>query len=222
MSCCARCELEDELRRVGASPLLARGGVELYCGLFDRAALGRMLDEATSQPARLDVVDPDAVDDEQVRGGRPGRRIRSVPGGPLQQALFAAPRLAAFIAGEVGAPVRPCGAQASYSIYLGDGSHLGIHRDVIGCDAALVTCLHDDAPRDDDGALDVWFDDALTSLGMLRAEPDARRTRIALGPAETMLIHGGVLPHRVPPLHAPRARIVSLMCFEIVNSEATA
>ena len=211
-----RFALEHELRRVAASPLLARGGVALYRGLFEPGALGRLLDEAITGPARLDVV-ADIADTEQVRGGRPDRRIRSIAGGALQCALFASPRLAAFVSGEVKSPVRPCGAQASYTIYRGDGSHLGIHRDVLGCDVALVTCLHDDAALEGGGALDVWFDDATTPLGVVRANPDVGRTRVALGTGDSMLIHGGVLPHRVPAMRTPRTRVVSLMCFEIVT-----
>ncbi len=214
----ARDQLATEWRRVQASPLLGRGGVDRDRGLIDRRLLGRLLDEARSATPRLDVVtDADHQDTEQVRGGCPRRRLRSIAGGPVQSALFADPALAAFVSGEVGAPARPCGSQASFTWYRGDGSHLGIHRDIVGCDVALITCVDDDAPDADGGALDVWLDDGLTPLDILRADPDRGRTRIPLAAGDSMLIHGGVLPHRVPALHGRRSRIVSLMCFEIVG-----
>jgi len=214
--CYPRCELETELRRVGSSPLLAGSGLEIYEGLLLSSTLGQLLDEALSGSRRHDFL-PGGCDFERVRGGTPARAIQSVAGGPVQDALFVSRALSTFVAQQVRAPIRPHGMRASYSIYAGEGAHLGIHRDVRGCDVALITCLHDSEPNAQGGAIDVWFDQAATPLNEVRDSCDVGYIRLALQPGQTMLMHGGVLPHRIPPLCGDRVRIVSLMCFEIVQ-----
>ena len=129
------------------------------------------------------------------------------PGGPLQQGLYAHPQLIALVAGYAGSPVRPCGTQASYSLY----------RDVVGCDLALITCLYDNHPGATGGSTEIWFEEGLTPLQHLRQGAGNGPTRLALLPGQTMLLHGGVLPHRILPTEAGRLRIVSLMCFEMLT-----
>ena len=216
MICCPRCELETELRRVGSSPLLAGGGVGIYEGLFLPSTLGKLLDEALSGSQRHDFL-PDGYDSERVRGGTPARAIQSVAGGPVQDALFGSHALSAFVAQQVQALIRPHGMRASYSIYAGEGAHLGVHRDVLGCDVALITCLYDSEADAQGGAIDVWFDQAATPLDEVRDSCEVGYTRLALQRGQTMLMHGGVLPHRIPALRGHRVRIVSLMCFEMVR-----
>ncbi|MDP2008114.1 MAG: hypothetical protein Q8K45_20790 [Rubrivivax sp.] len=199
------------------SPLLRSGGVAVLEGLFDPATTQGLWQEALHGPRREDEC-PAGADDEQVRGGTPARRLLSVEGGPLQESLFGHPEVAALLARQVGSPVRPCGLRATYSIYHRKGAHLDVHRDVVGCDLALIACLHDSQPDAEGGATDVWLDDALTPLGRLREGGGSAPTRVALRPGQAMLLHGGVLPHRIRPLEAGRLRVVSLMCFEILGA----
>lgn len=216
MSCCPTCELKSELARVCGSPLLAQGGYATYRGLFDRHTLTRLVEEAMTGPARSDEVAA-GHDTEQVRGGEPARLMTCVEGGVLQSTLFLSHELGAFIAGRVKGRVRPCGTRASYTIYSGAGSHLDIHRDIPGCDLALITCLHDDEPGAEGGALEMWPNAMTTPLGAIRAAPESGRVRVPLEPGDTLLLHGGLVPHRVPPRRGERIRIVSLMCFEVVD-----
>ena len=88
-------------------------------------------------------------------------------------------RAAAVVANEVRLPVRPCSMRGSYSIYTGPQAHLDIHRDVRGCDLALVTCLYDSDPFAGEGAVDLWLDDLTTPLGEIRAHLERRRNRFA-------------------------------------------
>lgn len=215
MSCCPKCALTRELARVARSPLLANGGVGIYRGLIDDRWRARLLAEATGGPRRLDEVPVD-LDTERVRGGVPGRRLIGVDGGRVQDMLFLSAELRDFIAAEVKATVAPCGERASYTIYPGAGSFLGIHRDVPGCDLALITCLQDSNASSADGALDFWPDDMTTPLDEIRTRPEAGCARLALAPGDSLLIHGGVVPHRIPPLLGQRVRVVSLMCFAIL------
>ena len=214
MSCCPTCDLKSEYRRVAVSPLLRAGGLATYRGLFDAASLRSMLQEASSADARLDIQEP-GQDTEQIRGGTPARRLYSVHGGAVQDAFFTSPELSQFVSQKVDAPVRPCGARASYSFYSGEGAHLDIHRDVQGCDLALITCLHDSNPDAFGGCMDLWFDDALTPLGRVRADPNVGYTRVALQVGDSLLMHGGIIPHRIVPISGLRVRVVSLMCFGI-------
>jgi hypothetical protein len=183
---------------------------------MDRDVLDGLLAEAMAGPRRYDEA-PRGRDSELLRGGEPARQMISVEGGLHQAALFRSPQMRSFLSSEVSAPVRPSGERASYSIYAGQGAHLDIHRDVPGCDLALITCLYDSDALADGGALDLWLDDLCTPLNRVRGAPEVDRTRLVLSPGESMLLHGGIVPHRIPPLQGKRLRVVSLMCFEIVR-----
>jgi len=75
--------------------------------------------------------------------------------------------------------------------------------------------LYDSDPRADGGALEMWPEHLTTPLGHLRRAGRVCEHRLALLPGETLLFHGGVVPHRIAPLGAERERIVSIMCFEM-------
>lgn len=212
--CCPRCALEREWLRVRASPLLARGGFGLYEGLLDGATLQALLSEVGSLRGEAHTV-PEGDDPEQVRGGRPARRLVSVDGGPVLAGLYGAPALARFIAGEAGLPVRACGVQATYSLYEGAGAGLGLHRDIAGCDLTLIACLQDNDADHDGGCLEAWPDDLVTPLDALRREGGSPGVRVALQPGQCLLLHGGLVPHRIRAIGADRRRAVALMCFEI-------
>lgn len=215
MNCCPRCELERELTRLRRSVLLRAGGYGICRGLIDPDWIEAMRQEALRGVQRHDQLES-GNDPEAVRGGTPARSLISVEGGPVQDALIAHPALMAYVSDLVGLPVRPCGQRASYTIYAGPQAHLDIHRDIVGCDLALITCLQDDRPDAAGGALDVWLDDLATPLPQLRAAPEHGRQRLALAPGETLLLHGGLVPHRVPPAGQDRLRVVSLACLEVL------
>lgn len=192
----------------------------MYRGLIDRESLDGLLSEALAGTGRYDALAA-GCDDESVRGGKPARQMISIDGGPLQAALFASPQLMDFLSRKIGAPVRPFGDRASYSMYAGEGAHLDVHRDVPGCDLALIVCLHDSDPLASGGALDYWPDDLCTPLQHIRGSPESGRARLSLMPGESLLLHGGILPHRIPPIRGKRLRVVSVMCFEVMLGRVT-
>lgn len=216
MSCCAACDLRAEFYRLRHSTLLRAGGYGIYRRLIEPTWIESMLAEATTGGQRIDQV-ASGKDTEDIRGGHPARQIVCVEGGPKQDQLFGSAALQSFIANEVKLPIRSCGIRASYSIYAGPQAHLDIHRDVPGCDLALITCLYDSDPLAGEGAVDLWLDDLMTPLRDIRAHVERRRSRLALLPGDSLLIHGGMIPHRIPPPGTDRLRVVSLMCFEIVT-----
>lgn len=215
-TCCPRCALEREWLRLRHSPLLGAGGMALFEGLIDARLQAALLHEAMNNTPRLDDF-PAGRDAEQVRGGCPPRRLRSVTGGVQLASLYRDARIAAFVANQVRTPVRRCGEQATFSIYAGAGAHLGLHRDVPGCDLALIACLYDNAAHGDGGATEAWPEDLLTPLGELRGGTAEAEVRVCLQPGQAMLMHGGLLPHRIRPTEAGRLRIVALMCFQAVT-----
>ncbi len=170
MSCCATCDLRAELFRLRHSALLRAGGYGIYRGLIEPARVAGMLAEAMAGEQRQDQV-ATGNDTEDVRGGQPARQIVCVEGGRLQDELFGLVSLQTVVADEVRLPVRPCSMRGSYSIYTGPQAHLDIHRDVRGCDLALVTCLYDSDPFAGEGAVDLWLDDLTTPLGEIRTTP---------------------------------------------------
>jgi hypothetical protein len=175
------------------------------------AALSREAMTADRRPSRVD-----GVNTEQARGGTPRRHLTSVNGGPFQQGLYLHRDLIRLLSKCVGAPVRPCGECATYSIYE-SGDFLDVHRDIPSCDIALISCVFDNNPSDDGGAIDVWFDDALTPLDVLRRGEGKPPARVAPRGGHTMLPHGGIMPHRVRRMAPGRLRVVSLMCFEMLT-----
>ncbi len=213
--CCPRCALEREWLRLRRSPLLAAGGFALYEGLFDADTLTALQTEAAHGTPRWDTW-PEGQDAEHVRGGTPARRLASVGGGPVLAALYGSAALARFVGGQVAAPVRPCGKQASFSIYDGQGAQLGIHRDVKHCDLALITCLLDNDPDADGGCTEVWPNDLCTPLDDMRRGDCGPSLSLALKQGQAMLLHGGLVPHRIRATATGRRRVVALMCFEML------
>jgi hypothetical protein len=213
--CCPRCTLEREWLRLRRSRLLNAGGLQVYDGLMDPDTLDLLLREALARKGHSDKV-PEGLDHEQVRGGTPVRQLISVAGGPVLAGLYRTPALHLFIAEQVGLSVRPCAAQATYSIYSGAGAGLGIHRDVPGCDLALIVCLYDNDPLYEGGCTEAWPQDLITPLDELRAGASSSSTIYGLSSGQSMLLHGGMVPHRIRETGSGRFRAVALMCFEAV------
>lgn len=212
--CRSRCTLEREWLRLRGSHLLAAGGYAVYQGLFDADTLAALLIESSHGASRLDHV-LEGEDAETVRGGSPARRLLSVSGGPILAALYGSSEMAAFVGSRVGAPVQPLGEQATFAIYDGPGAGLGIHRDVTGCDLALITCLADNDPDYEGGCIEAWPIDLCTPLDELRVGAGGPSVSLALQPGQTMLLHGGLVPHRICCTAMGRRRVVALMCFEM-------
>lgn len=215
VDCCPRCTLEREWLRLRRSPLLAAGGWGVYDGLLDGPTLQGLRQEALGQAGRHDLV-PTDQDNEQVRGGTPARHLISVDGGPVLGGLYGTPALHRFIAQQVGMGVRPLGVQATYSMYSGAGAGLGLHRDVVGCDLALIACLQDNDPLDGGGCTEAWPKDLTTPLDELRQGRGGASVTLGLAPGQCLLLHGGLVPHRIRATRAGRQRVVALMCFEAV------
>jgi hypothetical protein len=190
--------------------LAARGGFAVV-PLLGEAARGALLEEALSlHAARGEVVraeeDPAAADER----GAAARWFETAPGGPALRALYTAPALQATLAWLTGTSWLPLGDQATYSFYREEGHFLGLHRDIVQCELAVIACLHDDG---EEGALSVWPTRAADPLSVIRADPERGRIGLALGAGEALVLLGGIVPHAVDPLGAGRTRVTAPMCF---------
>jgi hypothetical protein len=78
--------LEAVLGPFHNSPLVRKGGFDVFEGLLEPKTLDLMLSEATSVFATAQVSDVAVSDREETRGGNPARRFLSAPGGSVQDA----------------------------------------------------------------------------------------------------------------------------------------
>ncbi len=193
---------------------LARAGwfvVERLLADHDVEALAA---EAATAHATATVQRTDRPSDEDAGPrGQPARWLESATGGPLLEAFYNAPLLADHLADLTGVRWRPSGSNATYSYYRAAGHHLDLHRDVDECDLAVITCLQ----RTGAGlpALDLYPSAGHRSLSAIRAAPADGAVSVDLAAGESLVLLGGFVAHRLPPLGAAHVRVVAPMCFTL-------
>jgi hypothetical protein len=199
--------------RQGVS-MLAAGGFGVYDGFVDRPIREQLLAEAlTLYPgaAYQENWDDDHADG---RGGKPRRRLASASGGPVQDELYRSAWLPQMLTEACGTPILPSGNRGSYSYYVRPGDFLDLHLDVDRCDVTMITTLHDNsAETDSSGALLLYPGRIGEPLSAIRARPDEGASCVKLALGQTIVLFGGLLPHRLLPTAAGQVRIVSVLCF---------
>jgi hypothetical protein len=113
----------------------------------------------------------------------------------------------------VGASLRPSGAQGSYSYYVRPGDHLGLHRDVVACDVAAITCLCDAGGRAGSGALQLYPGRVAEPLARIRATPDRGLLPLHLQPGQTIVLLGGYVAHATAAMAEGQKRMISVLCY---------
>jgi hypothetical protein len=158
------------------------------------------------------VAEPDG---ETWRGGSPDRWLESAAGGDHLQAFYHSPRTLALLHQLTGLAWTQSGAAGTYSYYRRAGHHLGVHRDVDECDLAVITCVHDSAGGGAGraGALCLFPERTAETLEELRARPDDGAVYVRLEPGQSLVLLGGIVPHRVLPVGERHARIVAPLCY---------
>lgn len=199
------------------SELMKRDGFDVFEGLIDTTTRNNMLSEALALLPGAAACEVQVSDDEEVRGGTPRRRFANGRGGPLQQAFNTAPWLLDFLRGLTNPDLIYTGEVGTYSYYLRPGDYLEIHRDIVTCDVAVITCLYDNSSADQDGGqLRLYPERRMEPLSMIRATPHQGATNIRLGMGQTIVMYGGIIPHALLPLAEGQSRIVSVLCFRAV------
>ena len=155
-------------------------------------------------------------DDEEVRGGAPRRRFTNGRGGPLQHAFNTAPWLLDFLRGLTNRGLIYTGEIGTYSYYLHPGDYLDIHRDIVTCDVAVITCLHDSSVDEEGGRLCLYPERCREPLSEIRATPERGAMKLRLMVGQTIVMYGGIIPHALLPVAEGQARIVSVLCYRAV------
>lgn len=201
--------------RVLNSPLMRKGGYEVFEALPEEATLERMRAEALrllpgTHETDLAVSEP---------GGIPARRHLRATGGKVQTAFYHGRRTLRFLREVSGVSVVPTGALGPYLYYTRPGDYIAIHRDRDACDLAVITCLYD-APdlSGDGGMLCLYPKRRFERIDAIRATPEQGAVKIRLLPGQTLVLFGGFVAHGVLPVSAGQARIVSSLCYRLDGS----
>jgi hypothetical protein len=206
--------IANRVASLRSGPLGSAGGVAVFDGLPDADMCAALAAEAYAVYPGSNRQDLDREDRSEGRGGIPPRAMQTASGGPVQEALYAAPWLRAFLAAQCGARIVPSANRGSYSYYVRPGDFLGTHLDVDSCDVTLITVLYDDTdPRDPAGGLAVYPHAIGMPLGRVRAAPDAGVALIKAWPGQSIVLLGGLVPHCVVPLGPEGQRVISALCF---------
>lgn len=195
-------------------PLFLSGGVAVVDGLIDSRTFTGLCAEAEANyaSAHRQVCDVVTSDNCDGRGGVPPRQLSTAGGGPVQDRLYQSPHLRSFLSQMCGGPIRPSGSRGSYSYYVAPGDHLGLHLDIVTCDVTLISVLADSSSGDG-GALAVRRGNVGVPLSELRRSPPMGEEAIKAPAGSTIVILGGLVPHRVVPLKTGQ-RVISALCFE--------
>jgi hypothetical protein len=206
----------DAWARLQRSPLWRAGGV-LRTRLLDATGLAVLCTEADVQHAQASEPRSHGPVAEDTRRGDPARWLETAPGGPALAAFLAAPATLALLRRLTGLPFVPSGPQGTYSYYRRAGHHLDVHRDIDVCDLAVITCLRDEGAGADAASLEVYPDRWQEPTSRVRRTAEVGAQPVILAPGESVVLLGGVVPHRVPKVAAGRIRIVTPLCYRVAT-----
>ena len=199
------------------SHLMERGGFDVFEGLVDARMRREMLSEAVALLPHATRSEVTVSDGEEQRGGKPRRRFINSQGGPLQQAFNTSPEVLDFLRGLTNRALTFTGEIGTYSYYMDPGDYLDIHRDIVTCDVAVITCLHDRAKHNDDsGSLCLYPARLGEPLSQIRATPKRGAVKVRVQLGQTIILYGGIVPHALLPVAEGQARIVSVLCYRAI------
>ena len=191
------------------------GGFVVVEGLLTDAIVQELAAEAVAAYETAAVNDVSDSGDPEERGGAPARRFASAQGGPLQYGFYNAPEMRETLSRFVSLPVTPTGEVATFSYYVSPGDYIDAHRDIITCDLAVITCLLDNKPGASSGSLCVYPERILEPITSIRSTPEQDALYVHLLPGQTIILLGGIVPHRLAPVAPEQQRVVSVMCYRV-------
>jgi hypothetical protein len=194
---------------------MTKGGFDIFEGLLDKATFDRMLAETFGLLPTAKENEVTEPDQEELRGGKPPRRFLNSPGGTVQAEFYYAGWMRRFVRQITGIEMTPTGSSGSYSYYVRPGDYIGLHRDIITCDLAVISCLFDNAhPAIQGGTLCLYPERIYEPLSSIRASLQQGPVPVKLIPGQTILMFGGTVPHWVLPVVEGQKRIVSVLCYQ--------
>jgi 2OG-Fe(II) oxygenase superfamily len=196
------------------SPLMQHGGFDIFTGIADEFIRKRLLAEALEQRKVMNDCFVTAQDLEEIRGGAPRRKFLSSAGGNFQRAFYHSKWLIDFLRGLTTPLLHPTGDFGTFSHYSRPGDFLEIHRDIVACDVAVITCLENIFGDDETGGnLCLYPERTDELLSEIRAAPETGAHQIKLKEGETIVFYGGIVPHALLPVSENQSRIVSVLCY---------
>jgi hypothetical protein len=197
------------------SPLMRRGGFDIFTGIADEFIRKRLLAEALEQRKVMNDCFVTAQDPEEIRGGAPRRKFLSSAGGNFQREFYHSKWLIDFLRGLTTPLLRPTGDYGTFSHYSRPGDFLEIHRDIEACDVAVITCLKNvPGNYEKGGNLCLYPDRTGELLSEIRTAPQTGAHPIFLRESETIVFYGGIVPHALLPVSENQKRIVSVLCYQ--------
>lgn len=196
------------------SPLMRRGGFDIFTGLIDEFMRHSLLAEAVRQQEFITESLVSDADAEEIRGGFPRRKFLSSAGGAFQRAFYQSEWLINFLRDLTTPFLRPTGDNGTFSHYSRTGDFLEIHRDIEECDVAVITCLKNSfGASNSGGKLCLYPSRTHELLSAVRAAPEAGAHQILLEESQTIVFYGGIVPHALLPVSENQQRIVSVLCY---------
>lgn len=197
------------------SPLMRRGGFDIFSGIVDESIKNLLLAEAVKQQKVMTESFVSAPDIEEIRGGMPRRKFLSSAGGEFQHAFYQSEWLIEFLRNLTTPLLRPTGQYGTFSYYLRTGDFLEIHRDITACDVAVITCLENRFGEDKTGGkLCLYPSKTQALLSEIRASPEEGAYKVLLEEGQTLVMYGGIVPHALLPVNKSQKRIVSVLCYK--------
>jgi hypothetical protein len=103
----------------------------------------------------------------------------------------------------------------TYHFYEHEGDFFALHRDFVGCDIAVITCISQRLTEQPMGGLLVYPNFFRQELSQVRAAAKTMSVSIPLVPGDTAILLGGLLPHEVTPVVAGQDRVVAVNCYRL-------
>ena len=198
------------------TPFFERGGCVLLGSLLGPDVLDALRREAAGMRARAVRHVWTGANTEDWRGGEPARAFWAISGGACQYAIYCGQTMAPLLSEACGFRIQASGA-GSYSYYHQPGDFLAVHRDIVRCDATVITCLEETIPcaAGVPGTLRLHPASAFDPLSAVGRKPAGFWVDVPLRPGQTALMLGGVVPHEVTPMIPGQQRTVSVMCYRL-------
>lgn len=205
----------DIPRGILASPLMKRGGFDVFSGIADETIRKSLLAEAFVQQGVMTESLIAERDTEEIRGGAPRRKFLSSSGGEFQRSFYQSDWLIDFLRGLTTPRLHPTGQHGTFTYYSRCGDFLEIHRDIVACDVAVITCLENRfGGGETGGKLCLYPTRTKELLSEIRSTPDKGAHEIFLEEGQTLVMYGGIVPHALSPVAENQSRIVSVLCYD--------
>src|SRR5271165_2601860 len=187
-----RIEPLGEPKSLVASRIWSQGGSAAVSGMIGRSWLDALKQEAESARRLGTRTSLPVSDGTEDRGGSPARALRSSPCGEAHRTLYASLQVTDAISQTCGVAVTSTGVGA-YHFYEREGDFFALHRDFVGCDIAVITCISQRLTEQPMGGLLVYPNFFRQRLSQVRAAGKAAGLAVPLVPGETVILLGGLL-----------------------------